>query len=78
MQYECVAFPCKEYIFMTDIVPWRWSKSTLRYITERGVNVFDSPGNSADLTQIEEVWNIMKKKSGNLPNNMKEALEYHL
>ena len=32
-----VAFPCKEYIFMKDKAPWRWSKYTLRYITERGV-----------------------------------------
>ena len=39
-------------------------KASLRYITERDVNVFDWPGNSADLTPIEEVWNIMKKKSG--------------
>ena len=38
---------------MKDKVPWRWLKSTLRYITERDVNVFDWPGNSADLTPIE-------------------------
>ena len=60
---------------MKDKAPWRWSKSTLRYITERGVNVFDWPGNSEDLTPIEEVWNIMKKKSGKLPNNKKKTLE---
>ena len=34
-----------------------------------GVNMFVWPGNSADLNPIEEVWNIMKKKSGKLPNN---------
>ena len=72
MQCEYVAFPCKEYIIMKNKAPWRWSKSTLRYITERGVNVFDWPGNSEYLTSIEEVWNIMKKKSGKLPNNKKE------
>ena len=33
----------------------------MRYITERGVDVFDCTGNSADLTPIEEVWNFMKK-----------------
>ena len=27
--------------------------NTLRFITERRVNVFDSPGSSADLTPIE-------------------------
>ena len=53
---------------MKDKASWRWSTSTLRYITERGVNVFDWLGNSADLTLIEEVWNITKK-SGNIPNN---------
>ena len=37
-------------------------------------DVFDWPGNSADLTSIEEVWNTMKKKSGKLPNNKKKKL----
>ena len=37
--------------------------------------MFDSPTNSVDLTPIEEVWNIMKKKSVMLPNNRKKALE---
>ena len=48
-------------------------QSTLRYITERVV--FDWSGNSADLhvTPIEEVWNIMKKKSVKLPNNKKKS-----
>ena len=31
--------------------------------------MFDWPGNSADLTPIEEVWNIMKKKAVKLPSN---------
>ena len=50
-------------------------QSTLCYITERGVNVFDSPSNSVDLTPIEDVWNIMKKKYVMLPNYKKKALE---
>ena len=37
--------------------------------------MFDWPGNSADLTPIEEVWSIMKKKSVKLPYNEKKALE---
>ena len=60
---------------MKDKAPWRWSKSTLRFITERDVNMIDWPGNSSDLIPIEEVWNIMKKKSGKPPNNKKKALE---
>ena len=57
MQHECVVFPCKKYIFMQDNVPCqgRSPKSTLRYITERGVNLFDWPCNSPDLNSIEEV-----------------------
>ena len=31
--------------------------------------MFDWPGNSVDLSLIEEVWNIMKKKSVKLPSN---------
>ena len=72
MQCEYVAVPCQGYIFMKDKNSCHLSKSTLCYITERGVNVFDWSGNSADLTPIEEVWNIMKKKSGKLPNNKKK------
>ena len=39
--------------------------------------MFAWPGNSADLTPIDEVWNIMKKKSVKLllPNNKTKALE---
>ena len=37
--------------------------------------MFDWPGNSADLTPIKEVWNIMKKKYSKLPNKKKKALE---
>ena len=33
--------------------------------------MFDWLGYSADLTPIEEVWNIMKKKHVKLPNNKK-------
>ena len=79
MQCECVAFPCKEHIFMKDKAPRRWSVFTALH-KRGGVNVFDWPGtfNSADLTPIEEVWNIMKKKSVKLPNNKKKALELHL
>ena len=39
--------------------------------------MFEWPGNSADLTPIEEVWNIMKKKFGKLSNNKITALESH-
>ena len=28
MQCECVAFPSKEYMFMKDKAPWRWSVYT--------------------------------------------------
>ena len=35
--------------------------------------MFDWPGNSADLTLIEKVWNIMKKTSGKPPNNKKKS-----
>ena len=37
--------------------------------------MFDWPGNLTGLTLIEEVWNIMKKKSVKLSNNKKKALE---
>ena len=36
--------------------------------------MFDWPGNSADLTPIEEVWNIMKKQSVKRPNKKEKKL----
>ena len=33
----------------------------------------DWPGNLVDLTPIQEVWNIMKKKSDNLQNNKNKS-----
>ena len=36
--------------------------------------MLDWPGNSAELTPIEEVLNIMKKNSVKLPNNKKKLL----
>ena len=39
--------------------------------------MFDWPGNSADFkTPIEEVWNIMKKKSVKLPNNKEKKKHF--
>ena len=34
--------------------------------------MFDWPGNSANLTPIEDIWNIMKTKYFKLPNNKKK------
>ena len=76
MQGECVAFTCKQYIFMQDKAPCHWSKYTLHYIAKRGVSMFDWLGYSLDLNSILDIWNIMKDKSGKLPKNNKEtALE---
>ena len=36
--------------------------------------MFDWPGNSADLSPIEEVWTFMKKKFVKIPNNKKKTL----
>ena len=57
---------------MKDKAPWRWSVYTALQ-TERGVDVFYWPGISANLTPIEEVWNIMKKTSVKLHNDKKKA-----
>ena len=38
--------------------------------------MFDWPGNLADLTQIEEVWNVIEKKSDKLLNNKKNGITF--
>ena len=40
--------------------------------------MLDWPDNPADLTPIEEVWNVMTKKSVKLPYNKKNALEHYI
>ena len=40
--------------------------------SREGVNLLDRSGNSPDLNPIEEVWIIVIKKSGKLPNNKKK------
>ena len=46
-----------------------FSNSTSRYIRDRGIEIVDWPGNSPDMNPIENIWNVMKKQIGKLPNN---------
>ena len=64
MTRECVVFPQKGYSFMHDVAPCHNSKSTRTFLECKGIPILEWPGNSPDMTPIENVWNIMKKEIG--------------
>ena len=53
------------YIFMSYLAPCHNSKSTRTFLICKGIPAPERPGNSPDMTPIENVWNILKKESGN-------------
>ena len=60
LKCDCLAYPMRNYIFMHDKAPCRFSASTQRYLADIGVVVLAWPGNSPDSNLIENFWNIMK------------------
>ena len=67
LQCQCLAYPNKDNIFQQDNAPCHNSISTRRYSADAGVRLLDWPGNSPDLSPIENIWNLIKKRTGKLP-----------
>ena len=72
MQCECLMFPQKNYIFQQDNAPCHNSQSTRNFLSREGVTVLSWPLNSPDLSPIENVWAIVKKRIGRLPTSKAE------
>ena len=67
LQCQCLAYPNKDNIFQQDNAPCYNSISTRRYIADAGVRLLDWSGNSPDLSPIENILNVIKKRTGKLP-----------
>ncbi len=51
-----------DFIFEQDLAPAHTAKGTKSWFNDHGVTVLDWPANSPDLTPIENLWSIVKRK----------------
>jgi len=66
-------FKDADFIFQQDLAPAHTAKSTKSWLNDHGVGVLDWPANSPDLSPIENLWGIVKRKMRNKrPKNADE------
>ena len=63
------------YLFQQDNAPCHSSASTRAFIRDQGITLLDWPSNSPDLSPIEIVWSIVKRRIGRIPNKKTRPLE---
>ncbi len=66
-------FKDADFIYQQDLAPANTAKSTKSWLNDHGVGVLDWPANSSDLSPIENLWGIVKRKMRNKrPKNADE------
>ncbi len=66
-------FKDADFIFQQDLAPAHTAKSTKSWLNDHSVGVLDWPANSPDLSPIENLWGITKRKMRNKrPKNADE------
>ncbi len=66
-------FKDADFICQQDLAPAHTAKSNKSWLNDHDVGVLDWPANSPDLTPIENLWSIVKRKMRNKrPNNADE------
>ena len=66
-------FPDEQYIFQQDNDLCHDSISTKSFIEKNNpLKLLEWPSNSPDLSSIETVWNVVKRRIGKIPNRKQE------
>ncbi len=66
-------FKYADWIFQQDLAPAHTAKSTKSWLNDHAVGVLDWPANSPDVSPIENLWSIVKRKMRNKrPKNADE------
>ncbi len=58
-------FKDADFIFQLDLAPAHTARSTKSWLNDHGVGVLYWPANSPDLSPIENIWGIVKRKLRN-------------
>lgn len=74
-QCECIIYPDKDYVFQQDNAPCHNSASTRAFLQNHNIPLLDWPSNSPDLSPIETVWNIIKRKMSVSPKTKQDLWE---
>ena len=64
-------FPDGDYIFQQDLAPCHTSKKSTEFLRSHNIQVLDWPGNSPDLSPIENLWHIVKQRVRECKSNCK-------
>lgn len=67
-----------EYIFQQDGAPCHTAKKTKAWMEENEVNLMEWPSSSPDLSPIETLWGVIKKKLKQNPPKTKTQLIEHI
>ncbi|XP_063855001.1 uncharacterized protein LOC135097165 [Scylla paramamosain] len=67
-------FPDGSGIFQQDLAPCHTSKIVKNFMTEKNIQVLDWPGNSPDVSPIENLWAICKSRLRTMDCTTKEML----
>ena len=71
---KCLVFPEKQFIFQQDLAPPHRASSTKTFLEDMNVDLLDWPANSPDANPIENMWNVINLKLGQISAKTSDQL----
>jgi len=65
----------EDFIFQHDLAPSHSAKTTGKWFNDHGITVLIGPANSPDLSPIENMWDIVKRKLRDARSNALDELK---